>query len=116
MTHIVPVLFVLVAIIFTDPLMVLMPSSLMSAVMVIFFVLFGIYSTSIWKERAIDERDELHRANAGHTAYLTGAGIAVIGILHQAVTIHDVDMWLVGILVGMVIAKSYRRYYMLLRN
>ena len=116
MTHLVPVLFVLVAIIFTDPLMVLMPSALMSAVMVVFFVLFGVYAVSVWKEKAIDERDELHRASTGHTAYLTGAGIAVVGILYQAVFIHDVDMWLVGILVGMVIAKSYRRYYMLLQN
>lgn len=57
-----------------------------------------------WQERAVDEREELHRFLAGRFAYFVGASILMLGILIQSLQ-HNVDTWLVGALIGMILAK-----------
>jgi MFS-type transporter involved in bile tolerance (Atg22 family) len=57
-----------------------------------------------WQEKALDEREELHRFLAGRFAYFVGASILMLGILIQSLR-HSVDSWLVAALIGMILAK-----------
>lgn len=67
-------------------------------------VLFAFFAIFIWREKDGDERENLHRALAGRFAYLTGAGVLVLGIVIQLLR-HQLDYWLVWALLIMVLAK-----------
>ena len=110
--YLVPFIVVLLAIVFLDPLMILMPKVALYSAMAAFFILFVLYATTVWKERAGDEREYLHRAAAGRVAYLAGAGTLVVGIIYQAFVLHSVDPWLVLALAVMVLAKSGGLHYL----
>jgi cobalamin synthase len=58
----------------------------------------------IWKERASDEREHLHKLLADRFAFLAGALLIVVALLFQG-SVHQVDTWLVIVLVGMILAK-----------
>jgi hypothetical protein len=61
-----------------------------------------------WQEQAADEREELHRFLAARLAYFVGAAILMIGVLVQSLQ-HHVDPWLVGALIGMIVAKIFSK-------
>jgi hypothetical protein len=66
---------------------------------------FIVWTVFQWQEGALDEREELHRFLAARLAYFVGAGILMMGILVQSFQ-HAVDPWLVGALIGMILAKG----------
>jgi hypothetical protein len=78
-------------------------------------VVFCIFSVFVWKERALDEREEQQRLVAGRIGFLAGAGLLVVGIINQTIN-HELDSWLLIALTGMVIAKLVTRLYMHLRD
>ncbi|MCR4329357.1 MAG: hypothetical protein NUV65_02310 [Candidatus Roizmanbacteria bacterium] len=88
----------------TDPFMLFMPNTLHMIILVILVLLFGLFSIYIWKEKARDEREELHRNIAGRFAYLAGAAILLVAIVVQSFQ-HRLDPWLLGALSGMISAK-----------
>lgn len=104
---IVPLLVLLLSYLFLDPFMVLMPTAAVNALIVVFFLLYISFALLLWKEKASDEREEVHRAYAARVAYLTGTGVLVIGIIYQALVIHTVDPWLILTLTVMVFAKYF---------
>lgn len=61
-------------------------------------------------EKALDEREEKHRASAGRVGYLLGLLVALIGILVQSIT-DMVDPWLVFVALSMVVGKLIARIY-----
>ena len=71
------------------------------AILFVAFVLFAIF---VWKEKAADEREQVHRMLAGRVAFLTGSSILVLGIIVQEMQ-GKLDKWLVYSLVGMIVAK-----------
>ncbi|MGB0757398.1 MAG: hypothetical protein ACPGO5_02990 [Patescibacteria group bacterium] len=103
------VLLILV-VMFIDPLMLIMPGELAMFVMLLAAILFLVFAMFVWKERALDEREEYHRMIASRIGWLTGATLLMIGLLVQGLK-HDVDPWLVIALSGMVIAKVFARMY-----
>jgi len=84
------VLFVLLLLVFLDPIMVLMPSQTLYLAMAGAVVLFALFAGLVWRERALDERDELHRMLAG--------------LLLESASGH-VDPWLIYGLGAMVTGK-----------
>lgn len=64
------------------------------------------------RERAADEREERHVMSAGRVAFLSGIAVAVLGILVQAIVLHQVSGWLVAVVVVMVISKQLTRLYL----
>ena len=97
-------LFVAFLILFCNPFNVLMTPVMLTVIAGCFVVCFAVFATFIWQERAQDEREALHSMAAGRTAFLTGVGVLVIGIIYEGIH-HDVDPWLLLALGLMVVAK-----------
>jgi uncharacterized protein involved in outer membrane biogenesis len=68
-------------------------------------IVFIIFSSFIWKEKARDEREDIHRMFSGRAAYLSGTGVLLIGIIVQGFS-HSLDPWLLISLGAMVLAKT----------
>lgn len=67
-------------------------------------VLFVIFAGFVWKEKASDERESLHRYIGARFAYLTGTGVLVLGVVFESLS-HMIDGWLVIALGAMILAK-----------
>lgn len=106
----VSVLFILILIMFLDPIMVLMPSQTVYFLMAGIIVLFGIFAGLVWREKALDERDEFHKMLSGRMGYLLGASVLLLGLLVQSSSGHA-DPWLVLGLGAMVIGKMAGRFW-----
>lgn len=87
-----------------------MPTMLANGVLVAVIASFIVFAVFIWKEKAPDERAELHRLVADRVAFLVGAGILVLGVLWQTWH-HAQNNWLLGALVGMVLTKLVTLVY-----
>lgn len=85
-----------------------MPAQMMTSVALI--VIFAIFAVFIWRERGRDERENLHIFIAGRAAFLTGAAALLVGIIVQSFN-HNVDPWLLGTLVLMILAKIFGIIY-----
>jgi membrane associated rhomboid family serine protease len=106
----VSVVFVLVAVVFLNPLHIWMPDMLHMLILGLLVAVFGVVATMLVREQGGDEREAAHRMLAGRVAFLTGAAILLAGIVWQAFTSH-VDAWLIFALAGMVTAKMLARIY-----
>ncbi len=92
-----------------------MPTMFANMVLAAVITVFIVFAIFIWKEKALDERAELHRLAADRVAFLIGSGILVLGVLWQ--TWHHADnTWLLGALVGMVLTKLAALVYQELRR
>lgn len=104
-SFIVPLTVLILSAAFLDPFMVLMPESMVYGLLALLFVAFVAYSLLVWREGAEDEREEMHRAFAGRSAYIAGSASLVLGIIYQAHFLHHVDVWLIIALAVMTVAK-----------
>lgn len=107
---IVALILVLLLFVLWNPANILMTDMLHMMLAGLLLVVFGIFSSLILREQAIDEREEIHRSLAGRTAFLVGSTILIIGIFVQVLR-DEVDMWLVFALVAMIISKIGVRWY-----
>jgi hypothetical protein len=87
-----------------------MPTMLHMAMLAGALVAFSAFAIFVFRERVIDEREDVHRMLAGHAAFLFGAAVLIVGILYQSY-MHVLDVWLIVVLVGMVLAKVGARFY-----
>jgi apolipoprotein N-acyltransferase len=104
------IILIILTILFLDPFMVLMPSSLIYMLVGGMAIIFSVFAGLVWRERAEDERDELHNMFAGRTGYVMGAGVLVVGIIWQTIFAHP-DPWLMTALIGLVLGKLTGLYY-----
>jgi uncharacterized membrane protein len=102
-------LIVILAIVVTDPFSFIMPSSFQMTLTVLLLLIFVIFSVFIWREKTIDEREELHKLRSGKMAFWSGSTILIMGIVYQIFN-HNLDNWLIGALVVMVTAKAISLY------
>ncbi|HUO50015.1 MAG TPA: hypothetical protein VMU25_00355 [Candidatus Paceibacterota bacterium] len=102
--------FCVIAILLLNPMHFWMPTSAHMTILAIGAVAFGAFATLVVRERALDERDEVHRSRAGRAAFLIGSFLLVVGIAVESIS-HEVDPWLVIVLLGMVIAKVGARLW-----
>ena len=105
-----PVVLIVLAIAFLNPFNFWMPSMLVSFLLLVMVIIFGVFASFILKEHARDEREEVHRAIAGRGAFLFGMSITLLGIVLQELQ-HKLDPWLVIIFVGMIVAKVVSLVY-----
>jgi hypothetical protein len=101
---------IVLTVLFLDPFMIWMPDSAVYALIVALLVIFAVFAGFVWREKARDERDELHRMIAGRVGYLAGAGVIVLGVIYQTLFTHP-DPWLILALLGMVFGKLASVYY-----
>lgn len=107
---IISIIFAALIVLFLDPLMFWMPDSLIYTLVAALVVFFALFAGFVWKERALDEREQLHKMIAGRIGYLIGVGILVFGLVIQTFTTHP-DPWLVAALGGMVLGKLLSLLY-----
>lgn len=81
-----------------------MPGRMHMMMLLLMTIIFVIFAGFIWKEKARDERELLHRSIAARFAFLSGMGILVGGVLAESIGKH-LDPWLIVALGVMVIAK-----------
>ena len=96
---------VVLAFILLDPFGAFMPTSTQMMVLILFLVLFTAFFGLIWREKASDERENLHRLIAGRMGYLLGSSGLVVGIAIQSFS-HQVDPWLIISLILMLLGKT----------
>jgi hypothetical protein len=105
------VIIVLLLVSLCDPFMVLMPPPVAMTALLLSSVLVCLFGAFVLNERAGDERETLHRLEAGRVAYLLGVGVLTLGVLVQGLTEHEVDVWLALSLGVMLVAKLATRLY-----
>jgi uncharacterized membrane protein len=99
------VVIVVLLVFLINPFMFWMPDMVHMIVLALLIIAAAIFVTFVFKERAHDEREAVHRALAGRVAFLVGTTLAIIGIVWQTVVTHAVDPWLPVTLGGMIIGK-----------
>ncbi len=73
----------------------------------VFLVLFAGF---VMKENGGDERDALHRLNAGRVSYLSAIAVLTVALVVQGLA-HDIDPWILITLGVMVVVKVAAHFY-----
>ena len=73
-------------------------------------VLMLVFASFVMFEIVQDEREAIHRMNAGRIAYLSGIGTLTLALIVQGFA-HAIDPWIAGTLAVMVIAKLVARLF-----
>lgn len=108
------VLIVLVGVL-CNPFDMFMPSMFQMVALGLLVVFVGLFTGLVVHESISDEREQLHRDQAGRVGYSAGLLVVLAGIVVQSLSHVPVDGWLLGALVSMVffkvIARAYGRHY-----
>lgn len=107
---IVSIILVLVLLTFLSGPELLMPMNFNSMVLVLFVIFSIVFLGLIFREGSFDEREKLHKLEAGRIAYLCGVVVITIGIIIQSFS-YNIDPWLVYTLITMIIIKIGVRLY-----
>lgn len=87
-----------------------MPSMAAMMVLLAVSVLLAVFAGFVMHENGGDEREVIHRMNAGRIAYLSGIGVLTTALIVQGFT-HSIDPWILITLAVMVLAKICSRFY-----
>lgn len=98
------------AVLLLNPFHFWMPDMIVMSMLAVILVLFATFASFILREKAVDERDDQHKALAGRNAFLVGSAILILGITAQGYS-HAVDAWLVLALIIMVVTKIGTRIW-----
>lgn len=93
----------------------LMPMNLNSMALILFIISFMVFVGLIFREESSDERETLHKLEAGRVAYLSGIGIITLGIITQSFS-YSIDPWLVYALIVMILVKIFARIYFQIKH
>jgi hypothetical protein len=94
-----------------DPFMLWMPGMLGMAVLLCASLLLIVWAGFVMREEARDEREAMHRMNAGRIAYLSGVGVLTVALFVQGIMTHHIDPWIALALGVMVLAKLVAHLY-----
>lgn len=108
-------LFPLIGILITlaviaNPMHILMPNNFETLAIILLIVFFLAFISLIWREKVLDERDEIHRLKAGRISFIVGSALLIIGITVQ-INAGSIDPWLLIALSGMVLSKIVSRIF-----
>ena len=103
-------LLIALLVVLLNPFNFWMQSTLLMVILAVFVALFAFYISFFWREKASDEREELHRMVAGRYAFFAGSGVLILGVVVESLQ-HDLDAWLVFALLAMIITKVIGRLY-----
>lgn len=104
------IVLVVLLVLLTDPFMFWMPEAALMFVLVGAAVLLSLWVGLVAHEKAVDEREVIHRMNAGRIAYLLGISFLTLALLIQGFS-HTIDPWIpltIGIMVlSKLVAHTY---------
>jgi len=95
---------ILLLVLLLNPFGFWMPDAANMMVLAGLVVVFVLFATFVWKERARDEREALHRTQSSRVAYLIGTAALVVVVAVQSFQ-HRLDPLLLGALAVMVFGK-----------
>jgi len=101
----------ILALLFLDPFMVLMPENLTWLVLGGLMISTLVYGLLIFTEKAQDEREVAIRGFADRVSYLVGMMLLVVVIAIDLFTLGMVYPEIIIVLVVMVISKSIAHWY-----
>ena len=104
------VILVVVLILLTDPFMNIMPPMAAMGALLCAAILLVMWSGFVMYESAADEREAMHRMNAGRVAYLSGVAVLTVALIVQGLS-HQSDPWIAGALAIMVLSKLAARIF-----
>jgi hypothetical protein len=94
----------------TDPFMVLMTTPLQMLVLLIASLLLALIVAFVITEKATDERDHLHRMEAGRAGYSAGLVVLIVALVVQGLS-HHIDMWISATIAVMLLTKFGTRVF-----
>ena len=106
----VAVVLVMLLVWFVNPFGFWMTDAFHMTLLGMIVTLFAVFAMFLWRELAMDEREQLHRFIGTRFAYTAGGTLLLLGIIVQAFS-HQIDPWLPLVLTGMVLAKILGRMY-----
>lgn len=87
-----------------------MPDMAEMAALTVVSVLLLVWVGFVMYEKGGDERELVHRMNAGRVAYLSGIGVLTLALIVQGLN-HAIDPWVAVTLGVMVVSKLGVRLY-----
>ena len=112
---IVSLIIIVLLILLINPFEIWMPTAMHMVIFGSLAVLFMLFAGIVWKEKAADEREMLHRAAAGRFAYLAGTLVLAVGVIYEGLQ-HQYDNWLIVTLGVMILVKIISSIYINLTN
>lgn len=94
----------------TDPFMVLMTTRLQMLVLLLASLLLALIVAFVITEKAQDERDHLHRMEAGRAGYSAGLIVLIIALVVQGLA-HHIDLWISATIAVMLLTKFGTRVF-----
>ena len=94
----------------SDPFMFWMPAPLQMAALLGIAVLAIVWAGFVMFEKSHDEREAIHKMQAGRIAYLSGIAILTTALIVQGLA-HNIDPWISLTLGAMVVSKLFARFY-----
>ena len=94
----------------TDPFMVLMTTSMQMMLLLLATLFLGIIVAFVITEKAEDERERLHRMEAGRVGYSSGLCVLIIALVVQGLE-HHIDIWVSVAIAVMLLSKFGIRLY-----
>jgi len=104
------VFLIVLLVLFVNPFDFWMPDMLVMMMVTVLAVLYFIFAGFVWKEKARDERESMHKMLASRVSFLSGSLVLVLGVIVQSMT-HSLDIWLVYALSVMLVAKIAGHIY-----
>jgi hypothetical protein len=108
--ELIAVVLIILLILIGNPFMFWMPNMVLFTILVVITALIFVWAGFVLTEKAHDEREILHRTNAGRAAYLAAAATLTIALVYQGFT-HTIDLWIPVTLAVMILAKLFTRLY-----
>lgn len=97
-------IFIALIIGLTDPIDLLMPSEIQTTLLVLAVVVYGFFAGLMFREKPLDEREELILHQSSRAGFLVGTGVLLLGVVYQVAN-RSLDNWLIWALGSMVIVK-----------
>lgn len=103
-------LLIALFVLLSDPFMVWMPPVAVVCALIGVAGIMSVWAGFVMKERAHDERELLHRMNAGRVGYLSGIAVLTAAFVIQGLQ-GTIDSWIAFALIVMVVSKLIARIY-----
>lgn len=103
-------ILVIMLVLLSDPFMLWMPPLAVTCAILAVAVIMIVWVGFVMKERVGDEREMLHRMDAGRVAYLFGVAVLTVALIFQGFS-DKIDVWIATTLAVMVISKLAARIY-----
>ena len=78
----------------------------------VIIALFVLFSILIWQGKAVDEREEQHKAVSADVAFTVGGALLAMAMVYQIYHEMSIDIWLVITLGGMIFSRVIARVWL----